>query len=125
MVITAYHGSQDDNLQLMPYQIYLTNDIRIARQFAGGYAFGMRLYEYERPTVYTIEAVLEKPFVIKTIQEYEAMMDISNIDFMKKDLTKNGYDGMVFSCDDGLTYYVALDAKKQCRIIDREELYIA
>lgn len=122
MVITAYHGSQEDNLRLMPYQIYLTNDICIARRYACGYAFCMRLYEYEKPTVYTMEVVFDNPLIIQTVQEYEDMMDISNIDFMRERLSENGYDGMVFTCDDGLTYYMALNANKQCKIIDREEL---
>lgn len=122
--ITAYHGSQDGNLELKEEPIYLTNDLELAEQFAMGYAFNFDLLDSDDPTVYEIEVNMNNPLYIKTEDEYDEIMDIVNIEETKQFLTENNYDGIIYQdeYDSDLIYYMPLNAKKQCNIVDEEIL---
>jgi len=120
--ITAYHGSQDGNLELSEEPIYLTNDLELAEQFAMGYAFNFDLLDSDDPTVYEIEVSMSNPLYIKTEDEYDTLMDITNIEETKKYLDENNYDGIIYQDEEyepDTIYYMPLNAKKQCKIVDK------
>ena len=123
--ITTYHGSQQSDLQLSDEPIYLSNSKRLAKQFALGYCFGFNLNENDYPTMYTIEVTMNNPLYIKTEDEYEELMDITNIDETKEYLKSNGYDGIIYQDEEyepDLIYYMPLNAKEQCKILNKEDV---
>ena len=122
--VKAYHGSQRANIKLSEEPIYLTNDKELAREFAIGYAFNYDLQEEDEPTLYTIEVKFNNPYYIKNEYEYDDLMDIVNIEATKQFLKENNYDGIIYQdeWDSGLIYYMPLNAKKQCKIVDEEIL---
>lgn len=123
-LLVAYHGSQRSNLELSEEPIYLVNDKGLAREFAIGYAFNYDLQEEDEPTIYTIEVNFNNPYYIKSEDEYNEIMDIVNIGETKQLLTENNYDGIIYQdeYDSDLIYYMPLNAKKQCNIVDEEIL---
>lgn len=120
--IIAYHGSQTSNLNLQNRPIYLIDDKKAAIQWSKGYAFGGNLSNEDEPTLYTIQVIFNNPMYITTEDQYYEYMDISAIDSFVPELKKLGYDGVIFDkkYNDGVTYYMPINAKAQCKIIKKE-----
>ena len=116
-----YHGSQQNDIILREEPIYLTDSIDLAIQFAKGYAFNNKLQDKDVPTLYTMDVTFNNLLTITTEEEYDELMDITNIDNTVKYLNENNYDGIMYN-DGEETYYLCLNAKKQCDIISSEVL---
>lgn len=118
--IIAYHGSQEDNLQLENRPLYLTNEKELAEMFAQGSNFGYKLLNNELPTVYTIEIENGNYKKITTEEEYDEIMDIVNIEDTRKKYAD--YDGIIYKDENGLIYYLIFDPANKCRIIKKERV---
>ena len=112
----AYHGSQSNNLILEEKPIYLVTDKEEAIEWAKGYAFNYDLFTEDKHTLYTIEVILNNPKILQTEDDYYDYMEITSREWFIPELTKNGYDGCIYK-----NYYMPLNAKKQCKIIDKQE----
>lgn len=92
-----YHGSQQEKLELNNDRpLYVTNNKHLAQKFALGYAFNYDLVEQDKPTLYTIQADIKKPYIIKTEEEYEHLMDIAVTDSTIEKLKQEGYDSILY-----------------------------
>lgn len=119
----AYHGSRDTNLQLKEKFLYLIDDREIASDYARGYNFGYHLFPEETPCIYKMEITFNNPLFINTDEEYDELFDIVNVEDRNtlKILEKNGQDGIILKYDDeDETYFLVVNAKKQCKILEKE-----
>lgn len=112
----VYHGSQSNNLILEEKPIYLVTDKEEAIEWAKGYAFNYDLLKEDKPTLYTIEVTLNNPKILQTEDDYYDYMEMTSQEWFIPKLTKDGYDGCIYE-----NYYMPLNAKKQCKIIDKQE----
>ena len=118
--ILAYHGSQRSGLKFRSdYPLYLTNDKDLAVEFARGYGFNYDLQKEDKPTIYTIEAHVERPKIIKDYDEYERLMDITNADWAVEEIEAEGYDSAIYE-EDGLIYYMLFNPAQQANVVKEE-----
>lgn len=113
----CYHGSQNPKLKLTNKPLYLTADYNEAKDWAEGYGFNYDLMDSDVPTVYKIQVDFNNPKQITTEEEYEEFMDITSIPNSIPQLTKEGYDGVIYN---EIGYYLVFNAEKQCKILGVE-----
>ena len=113
----GYHGSQNPKLVLTNKPLYLTSNYDEAKDWADGYGFNYDLMDSDIPTVYKIQMTFNNPKQITTEEEYEEFMDITSIPNIIQQLTKDGYDGVIYN---EIGYYLVFNAQKQCKILGVE-----
>lgn len=103
----AYHGSVEDNLKLDKNRaFYLTEDYKLAKDFAYREVYNDGLYEGEIPIVYKFKGEFKNPYYL-TENEYDDEGQDSNINYKK--WVDMGVDGIVFASKGYSTYYIVID----------------
>lgn len=115
----AYHGSHDSNM--IPDKdraLYLTDNFKLAEQFAKGEVYGDGLYDGEVATVFTFKGHFNNPYYM-TLEEYNDEGQDDELDYQK--WIEKGIDGIVLLPDveSSSTYYIAIDLST-IKLIDKK-----
>lgn len=122
---TAYHGTQNPDLQLTANWLYLITDFDMAKNYAQGYLFNYDLQEGETPYVYTMSVQIDKPLNLRNPEMWEKYGDyLDDVDLpaILPELKEQGYDGIIYEEDNGANGFIVFNAQKQCKILKKQEV---
>ena len=117
----VYHGSPDPGVQFSTEGgrvVYFTDSRTVAEEFAHAEGRG-GLWPGEAATLIHARITLRHLHVIRSEEEWLSGADDANID--KQKWMAEGYDGIRYRNEHGVTYYAVFDAGN-CEILKRESL---